>query len=121
MALKYLVISAALIATSSCAYRATEKYNTIIETPSGKQVVPPANCPDWSGPSDGDYNNDYDSNFGCANITNYGAMVENPDDLITGRSTKLGNGATAARAVSNYESGNVGGGAAAAPAGGSSN
>ena len=43
------------------------------------------NCPDWSVPSNPNYNNRTMSNHGCAINSNLAIMVANPQDLIHGR------------------------------------
>ena len=42
-------------------------------------------CPNWSIPSQPNYNNRSMSNFGCGVNSNLAAMVANPEDLIHGR------------------------------------
>ena len=41
-------------------------------------------CPDWSRSSNGNYNSDAASNYGCATNANLAAMVANPNDLVAG-------------------------------------
>jgi pilus assembly protein CpaD len=43
------------------------------------------NCPNWSVPSQPNYNNRTMSNFGCGVNSNLAAMVANPEDLVHGR------------------------------------
>lgn len=43
------------------------------------------NCPDWSKPSQPNFDGSQDSNFGCAINSNLAAMIANPDDLFLGR------------------------------------
>jgi pilus assembly protein CpaD len=43
------------------------------------------NCPNWSLPSQPNYNNRTMSNFGCGVNSNLAAMVANPEDLVHGR------------------------------------
>jgi pilus assembly protein CpaD len=43
------------------------------------------NCPNWSLPSQPNYNNRLTSNFGCAVNANLAAMIANPEDLVHGR------------------------------------
>ena len=63
------------------------------------------NCPNWSRPSQPNFDNRTLSNFGCGVNTNIAAMVANPEDLIHGReSTGTGDVDTAARAVLYYRS-----------------
>jgi pilus assembly protein CpaD len=68
-----------------------------------RAVVP--NCPNWSLPSQPNYDNRNMSNFGCGVNSNLAAMIANPEDLIHGRE---GSGTldvnTAARAVILYRS-----------------
>jgi len=42
-------------------------------------------CPNWSVPSQPNYNNRTMSNFGCGVNSDLAAMVANPDDLVHGR------------------------------------
>jgi pilus assembly protein CpaD len=42
-------------------------------------------CPNWSVPSQPNYNNRTMSNFGCGVNSNLAAMVANPEDLVHGR------------------------------------
>lgn len=42
-------------------------------------------CPNWSAPSQPNYNNRMLSNFGCAVNSDLAAMVANPEDLVHGR------------------------------------
>jgi pilus assembly protein CpaD len=63
------------------------------------------NCPNWSVPSQPNYDNRNMSNFGCGVNANIAAMVANPEDLIHGRAGAGTNDVdTAARAVIFYRS-----------------
>ncbi|WP_284275240.1 CpaD family pilus assembly lipoprotein, partial [Sphingomonas astaxanthinifaciens] len=42
-------------------------------------------CPNWSVPSNPNYNNELMSNYGCSVNKNLAAMVANPSDLVSGR------------------------------------
>lgn len=42
-------------------------------------------CPDWSRSSQGNYNGDMPSNYGCATNASLAAMVADPEDLVTGK------------------------------------
>jgi len=42
-------------------------------------------CPNWSVPSQPDWNNKTMSNYGCAVNSNLAAMIANPEDLLHGR------------------------------------
>ena len=60
-------------------------------------------CPNWSVPSQPNYDNRNMSNFGCGVNSNIAAMVANPEDLIHGREGVGTNDVdTAARAVLIY-------------------
>ena len=52
-------------------------------------------CPNWSVPSQPNFNNRTMSNFGCGVNSNIAAMVANPEDLVHGREAS-GVGRTAA-------------------------
>ena len=61
------------------------------------------NCPNWSVPSQPNYNNRTMSNFGCAVNANLAAMVANPEDLVHGREgSAVVDAATGSKAVSFY-------------------
>lgn len=60
-------------------------------------------CPNWSLPSQPNYDNRTMSNFGCSVNSNIAAMVANPEDLVHGREgAGTGDVDTAARAVLYY-------------------
>ena len=62
-----------------------------------------AGCPNWSDPSQPNYENRTSSNYGCAVNSNLAAMVANPEDLFHGREgTGVGDALTASKAVDYY-------------------
>jgi pilus assembly protein CpaD len=62
-------------------------------------------CPNWSVPSQPNYNNRSMSNFGCGVNSNIAAMVADPEDLIHGRDGgATGDVNAAAKAVLFYRS-----------------
>ena len=66
-----------------------------------RAVVP--NCPNWSAPSQPDWNNKSMSNYGCAVNSNLAAMIADPEDLIHGREAGgVTDTLTATRAVDMY-------------------
>ena len=66
-----------------------------------RAVVP--NCPNWSRPSQPDWNNRSMSNYGCAVNSNLAAMIADPEDLIHGReAAPVTDAVAAARAVEMY-------------------
>lgn len=66
-----------------------------------RAVVP--GCPNWSQPSQPDWDNKMMSNFGCGVNSNLAAMVANPEDLLHGREgATVTDTATAARAIEMY-------------------
>ena len=68
-----------------------------------RAVVP--GCPDWSVPSQPNYDNRNMSNYGCGVNSNLAAMVANPEDLIRGHEgTGVGDSTTSAKAVLFYRS-----------------
>jgi pilus assembly protein CpaD len=61
-------------------------------------------CPNWTRPSQPDYNNRMSSNFGCGVNSNLAAMVANPEDLVHGREgSGLGNTQTNTKAIILYK------------------
>jgi pilus assembly protein CpaD len=62
-------------------------------------------CPNWSVPSQPNYDNRNMSNFGCGVNSNIAAMVADPEDLIHGReATGVGDINDATRAIQYYRS-----------------
>lgn len=62
-------------------------------------------CPNWSRPSNPNYDNRTAPNFGCGVNSNMAAMVANPEDLIHGREgAATGDVNAAAKAVLFYRS-----------------
>lgn len=62
-------------------------------------------CPDWSRPSQPDFNNKTTSNYGCGVNGALAAQVANAQDLVHGRAgASAGDGATAAKAINMYRS-----------------
>lgn len=60
-------------------------------------------CPDHSKEASMDFENNTNSNFGCAFNSNIAAMVANPGDLIHGRSSSdVVDGAVAAKAIKTF-------------------
>jgi pilus assembly protein CpaD len=60
-------------------------------------------CPNWSVPSQPNFQNRSMSNYGCGVNSDLAAMVANPEDLFHGREgTGVGDAATAAKAVGFY-------------------
>lgn len=59
-------------------------------------------CPNWSKPSNPNYNNEQMSNFGCGVNGSLAAMVANPADLVSGRESGSVDATTGARAIQSY-------------------
>jgi pilus assembly protein CpaD len=60
-------------------------------------------CPNWSLPSQPNFENRNVTNYGCAVNSNIAAMVANPEDLIHGQEgSGVGDTRTAAKAVTYY-------------------
>jgi type IV pilus biogenesis protein CpaD/CtpE len=93
----YKILAIGLIAACAACAPENEKVSLITGTKDSPTVIPPK-CPDWTDPEE-------HSNFGCANITNYGQMIEDPNDMITGKSNNLTNAARSGLPVSAYEAG----------------
>jgi pilus assembly protein CpaD len=95
-----------------------------------RYVVSLPDCPNWKLPPNDDHDNAVASNFGCATTTNLGLMIDDPHDLIAGRTPGPAEGDPALNAVSRYRndkvkplagsSGGSSGGASSASSGASS-
>jgi len=61
-------------------------------------------CPNWSRPSQPDWDNNTTSNYGCAINSNLAAMIANPEDLVHGRDSGAMDTVAATKAVEMYRS-----------------
>ena len=73
----------------------------------GRYIVTPPACPDWSKDPTGDPANQVTSNYGCANETNLGLMVANPESLIRGTDIGPADGEAVTKGIENYRAGEV--------------
>ncbi len=61
------------------------------------------NCPDWSRPSNPNFDGHSMSNYGCATNSNLAAMIADPRDLISGRTGPASvDAATSSKAIQTY-------------------
>jgi pilus assembly protein CpaD len=67
-----------------------------------RYVVSLPDCPDWQLPPNDDHDNAPASNLGCSTTTNLGLMIDDPHDLVAGRTPGLADGAPAINAVGRY-------------------
>jgi len=120
---KLLAVGCWLLALTACVEPEQPvggKINTITGG-DNPHVIPPQACPDWTktdGNGGSNFYNTLSSNYSCATVSNYGAMIDKPSDMIAGRTTGLTNGARSAVSVTQYETGPAA--AASAPAAASS-
>ncbi len=70
-----------------------------------RYVVTLPGCPDWSRKPGYDYYNRVGSNWGCATATNFGLMVANPGDLVSGRKLDPADGSYASFFIDRYRKG----------------
>jgi pilus assembly protein CpaD len=62
-------------------------------------------CPDWSQPSQPNFNNKSMANYGCSVNANLAAMIANPEDLIHGREgSGVTDSSTSTKAIELYRS-----------------
>ena len=62
-------------------------------------------CPDWSRPSQPNFNNRSVANYGCSVNSNLAAMIANPEDLIHGREgSGVTDSSTSNKAIELYRS-----------------
>lgn len=60
-------------------------------------------CPDWSRPSEPNFNSHNASNYGCAINSNLAAMIADPTDLVLGRSgDSASDASTSGKAIKSY-------------------
>jgi pilus assembly protein CpaD len=66
------------------------------------------NCPNWSKAPGNDFGNTMHTDFGCATANNLAQMVDDPRDLVTGRTMGPEKGDAALEAMHKYRTGKVG-------------
>jgi len=72
-----------------------------------RYVVTPPSCPDWSGDPATGHANVPGSNYGCTTVTNLGLMLDNPRDLVMGRSLAPAEGNPPLGAMQRYRTDQV--------------
>ena len=83
---------------ASCASKPTPKINTLTNPNSEVQVTAPK-CPDWTS-SGNALNPQLNSSFyGCSTVNNFGKMIDDPMEMVSGKSTNYYDGQTTANAV----------------------
>ncbi|PIR32138.1 MAG: hypothetical protein COV36_05005 [Alphaproteobacteria bacterium CG11_big_fil_rev_8_21_14_0_20_44_7] len=100
----FLILSSALVLTSvlaSCANH-DPKLNIVTNESGYQQVIPPK-CPNWTKTSGlGNYFNTPSTNYKCATYNNYGAMIEDPSDMIQGKQADSYNAQRTSNSVAAY-------------------
>jgi len=102
-----LILSVGLLALTGCEdlYLSTMRPDYTIRvtpTPQGSVATAPE-CPTWSDNTVNPFDNQPLPQYGCAHARNLADMVENPDDLIEGRTLGNGRGVTHVGAVRRYD------------------
>ena len=72
-----------------------------------RYVVTPPTCPEWSDSGATGHTNVPNGNFGCATLNNFALMVDNPRDLMTGRTLGPADAEPSIEAVERYRTGFV--------------
>lgn len=67
-----------------------------------RYVVSLPDCPNWTLPPANDHGNEVASNFGCATTTDLGLMIDDPRDLVIGRTMGPADANPAIDAVARY-------------------
>ena len=73
----------------------------VVPTAQGYKAVEPA-CVDWANAAD-PFDNQSIPQFGCASQRNLAAMIENPKDLVEGRTLSNARGVTQVGAIRRYD------------------
>lgn len=74
----------------------------VTSTPQGSVATGP-DCPSWSKDNANPFDNQPLPQHGCAHARNLADMIENPDDLVEGRTLGKGRGVTHVGAVRRYD------------------
>jgi len=102
----FSVVTLGLLGLTGCdPYQPTMRPDyTIAVVPSAQSSVAIApTCPSWATQNADPYDNQPLPQFGCASARNLADMVENPDDLVMGRSLAESRGVTHVGAVRRYD------------------
>ena len=96
--MKNLLIIFTCVTIASCATKPTPKVNTLTDENSEVKVTPPK-CPDWTSGGNA-FNPQLNSSFyGCSTVNNFGKMIDDPMDMLSGKSSEYYDGQTSANAV----------------------
>jgi len=74
----------------------------VVPTAQGDVAVPPG-CPSWTNDTKDPFDEQPDPQFGCSSARNLALTVENPDDIVHGRTLDDARGVTAVGAVRRYD------------------
>jgi pilus assembly protein CpaD len=72
-----------------------------------RYVVNLPDCPNWALPPNDDHDNQPPANFGCSTTTNLGLMIDDPHDLVVGRTPGPAEGDPALNAMARYRADKV--------------
>lgn len=108
MKIAKLLILLSLTACYAGDYDESEKLNIVHSDRGVTSVTTPQNCPNWTKESGVDYANRQSSNYGCATVNNFGVMIADPNDMISGKSSDTYDGQRTSNSVNAYKASGAG-------------
>ncbi|MFA4995259.1 MAG: CpaD family pilus assembly lipoprotein [Bdellovibrionales bacterium] len=104
---RFLILSVSLLALTGCSdiFHSTMRPDysiRVTSTPQGSVATAPE-CPSWSEETTNPFDNQPLPQYGCAHARNLAEQIENPDDLIEGRTMGKERGVTAVGSVRRYD------------------
>ncbi len=107
MRISSMTLVLGLLALTGCddPYQSTLKPDYTIHvmpTANGTMAAVPPSCPSWSAATTDPYDNKPVPQLGCATARNLAMMVDQPEDLVHGRTLGLASGVTAVGSVLRY-------------------
>jgi pilus assembly protein CpaD len=104
---RFVFLASAFLALSACenpfAPTLHPDYAIRVTPTAGGSVATPPPCPSWNTENANPFDNQPLPQFGCANARNLASMVENPDDLLEGRTLANARGVHAVGEVRRYD------------------
>jgi Pilus biogenesis CpaD protein (pilus_cpaD) len=107
MRLSFMTLALGLVVLTGCEapYSPTPKPDytiRVLPSPNGTVAAVPPTCPSWTTATTDPYDNKPLPQLGCATARNLAMMVDQPEDLVHGRTLGPASGVTAVGSVLRY-------------------
>ena len=101
----YVLLAIFVLSLSACAEYDPHPKQAVYD-PQERAIVMPYPCPDWSH-TDANYQNQPDSNYGCAVENNLAVQLDDPRDLYRGHGTRGPDAEVSDSVIQQYRAGKI--------------